>query len=126
MLFSAAQGDYVYYFDSDIYHRENWLEGMQETLISIPKAGIVGSFHNIPTTNIEESIKVLEKKDTIIGSGHYIDTDTLEELARSLGTNVEHFVKKRKSKPIQKITYKSAQRMSVVHIANFSQTRLSK
>ena len=41
-------------------------------------------------------------------AGHYIDTDTLEELARSLGTNVEHFVKKKKEKPIQKITYKSA------------------
>lgn len=108
ILFSAAQGDYVYYFDSDIYHYKNWLEGMRDTLTSFPNAGIVGGFHNIPTSNIDNSIKSLSDESYYkLKTGHFIETDTLKDLAISLGTDVEHFVKKKKEKPIHKITYKS-------------------
>ena len=98
---------------------------MQETLRAIPKAGIVGGFHNIPTSNIEESIKSLQgKRHHKLEAGHYIETDTLEELARSLEPMLSTLSKRKKQNQFRKLRISLLQRMSVVLIANFFQNAI--
>lgn len=105
LLFSASQGDLVYYFDSDIYHYDGWLEGLKKTLLLISEAGIVGGFHNIPTVNLGNNINIVRQHpDYILEKGRYIDNNMLKELAVSLGTDVENFVNKKQSVLIHKIT----------------------
>jgi glycosyltransferase involved in cell wall biosynthesis len=95
-LFMAAQGDYVYYFDSDIYHYEGWLEGIYSTLEAVSDGAIIGSFHNIPGACAKRTMKVLEGKgDYTAVRGNYFSDDKLRELAISLGSDEKKFIEKK-------------------------------
>jgi glycosyltransferase involved in cell wall biosynthesis len=95
-LFSSVQSEYVYYFDSDIFHFSGWLEAMQQTLGSFPRAGVVGSFHNIPITNLENNLMIVERDvEIILEKGRFIAEPTWRELARSLGADEDLFVRKK-------------------------------
>lgn len=95
-LFSAVHGEYVYYFDSDIFHFDGWLEKLMSTIEAFPRAGVVGAFHNIPTKNLENNISIASgDAEMQIEKGSFISEDELVEIAQSLGTDQYDFVRKK-------------------------------
>lgn len=95
-LFTAAQGEYVYYFDSDIYHYPGWLEGQMATMRAFPSAGMVGAFHNISSKHVEGSLAIVQCDSEItIDRGCFISADSLREIGRSLGTDPDDFLRKK-------------------------------
>lgn len=109
-LFTAAQGDYVYYFDSDIYHFPNWLEGMMATLNAFPSAGMVGAFHNISSKHVDGSVAIVRRDQEIkLERGSFIPEDKLLEIGRSLGTDPDDFLRKKSEAGQYRVTRGSDQ-----------------
>lgn len=108
-LFTIALGDYIYYFDSDMYHYPGWFDALENTMESFPQAGIVGAFHNITDKNISRNIEIAENdRSILVEYGNFIPEEKLREVGESLGTDIEHFVNKRKNQKQYKISRKNA------------------
>ncbi len=106
ILFSSAQGDYIYYFDSDIYHYNGWLEGMLSTLKNIPGSSVVGGFHNIPTSCAKKSLDLVSQDNIFdIERDHYLSDAELRKLAQSVGADEVNFISKKNVFGQARITY---------------------
>jgi len=96
IMFPAARGDMVYYFNSDIFHYPGWLDGCMKIMQAFPRAGFVGACPFISLRHVESTLKVAEKdKDIRIEKGSFIGEDVFRVIAESLGADQEHFVTKK-------------------------------
>ncbi len=96
IMFPAAPGKLVYYFDSDIYHYPNWLEASRAILEAFPKAGIVNAFPFLGTRQKERTLKLATQDPEIsLETGRFVDTSILREMAEGLGTDPSSYVEKK-------------------------------
>jgi glycosyltransferase involved in cell wall biosynthesis len=101
-LFSMAQGDLVYYFDSDIYHYEGWFDECKKIFDSFEKAGMVCGNPDNPSDlrRFSSTIAIADSDTDIIKeNGIFVSDEYLIERAISLGKNPEEYIKKRKNHP---------------------------
>ena len=95
-LFSGALGDLVYYFDSDIYHYPEWYHESLKILEEYPEAGVVCSCPVINRKYLENNISYCNSENNIhLEEGYFIDENWIRELAMSLGTDPNNFLKKK-------------------------------
>jgi glycosyltransferase involved in cell wall biosynthesis len=96
-LFSAALGELIYYFDSDIYHYPGWFDDAVNILNNFKQAGLVCSYP-LPPSKIHNSdilIEIEKSPDTTLEKGYFISEKQLQTLAESLGAEVENYINKK-------------------------------
>lgn len=102
-LFSSVMGEYIYYFDSDIFHKKKILEEMIELLDNFNQECLITANHNIPSINALKSKSNLKNiKNIKLFHQNFFDKEKLIEIAKTMTTNVEDWVqKKMKNKEIK-------------------------
>lgn len=96
-LFSAAQGDFIYYFDSDILHFDGWYEEAMKIMTAFPKAGMVNAAP-IPSQDkevMEATFRIADRDPELQRvQGDVFDEEILRANAIAMGTNVEPYIQK--------------------------------
>ena len=96
-LFSAAQGDFIYYFDSDILHFDGWYEETMKIMQAFPKAGMVNAAP-MPSQDrevMEATFRIADMDPEIHRvHGAVFDDETLRANAAAMDTNVDAYVRK--------------------------------
>lgn len=96
IMFPAAPGRLIYYFDSDIYHYPGWYEASCAILDAFPRAGIINAF---PFLGVRQKGRTLQlasqDPDISIKNGKFVDPLILEEMAVGLGADPKAYVKKK-------------------------------
>jgi glycosyltransferase involved in cell wall biosynthesis len=109
-LFSSALGEMIYYFDSDIYHKPGWFEGMSEVFDAFPQAGLVCGVPSNSKRYCEKGLAIAQKdRDLTIEEGFFIDEDWIRHWGKSLGGDPELFLQRRLAVPQTRFTRNGVQ-----------------
>lgn len=96
IMFPAAPGELVYYFDSDIYHYPGWFESSRAILEAFPGAGIVNAFPFLGTRQKEQTLELAARDPEIsVDHGSFVDPSILREMAEGLGSDPDSYVEKK-------------------------------
>jgi glycosyltransferase involved in cell wall biosynthesis len=121
-LFSAAQGDFIYYFDSDIYHQKGWYEASMEIMAAFPSAGIVSAapVPNASDELISSTMEIAVTEPAIKHEeGDFLDHNWMRELAISLGSDPKKYIEKKKKVRQIRLTSKNVSAYAFVWHAQF-------
>ena len=105
-LFPSAMGEYIYYFDSDFFHKKNCLEKMLNVIENFNRQEIclVTCNHNIPAETIKKSKEniLLKNKKMKFLEDHFIGEEELYKIGKTMTDHVDQWLeKKMKNKEIK-------------------------
>jgi glycosyltransferase involved in cell wall biosynthesis len=91
---TMAQGEYIYYFDSDILHKKGWYEAVMKIARAYPKAGLINAapFASADKSVMTATMKAIEEDPKI--SSHLLAPFSLSQIdsyAEAMGTDAKKY-----------------------------------
>jgi hypothetical protein len=110
-LFPSALGEYVYYFDSDIFHKKDSIEKMLEVLkyFNNHKISLVTCNHNIPVATMKKSENNISFKNNKIKilKDNFLSKEELYKVGRTMTDQVDIWLKKKMKNKETKVIFEN-------------------